>query len=239
MEFKGIRPQAIGLLAQNRFENSKAFYDAHKKAIDEGVVFPLRALVEDLRPTLEALNPDFILDPRRCLSRVRRDTRFTNDKSLYRENLWLMFRHQKNELPTPMLWFEIFPDGYTYGCGIISASPAFLESWRATIRHDPEPLIAATRRAAAKKLAPDAEYFERYKRSKAALDGITQPELVLWYDTKGPFVSRHVNGVEGLAQPEKLVRELKAAYKAAGDLYRYMLDVTTRFNAKECEHETN
>ena len=239
MVFNGITPQAIDLLALNRFEDSKAFYEAHKKEINEGVVYPMRRLAEDLRPTLEALNPDFILDPLRCLSRVRRDTRFTNDKTLYRENLWLMFRHQKNELPTPMLWFEFFPDGYSYGCGIISTSPSFLEAWRAAIRRDPEPLIAATRQAAAKKLTPDPEYFERYKRSKAAADGITAPELVLWYDAKGPFVSRRVNGIERLNEPQKLVRELKAAFTAAGDLYRYMLDVTTRFNARGCEDEND
>lgn len=237
MEFNGIAPEAIGLLAQNRFENSKTFYDAHKKEINEGVVTPMRRLVEDLRPTLEALNPDFILDPMRCLSRVRRDTRFTNDKTLYRENLWLMFRHQKNELPTPMLWFEFFPDGYNYGCGIISTTPAFLEAWRAAIRHNPQGLIAATCKAAAAGLVQDPEYYEHYKRSKAALDGITDPALVMWYDAKGPFVSKRVEGIERLNRPRALVNEVRRAYEAAGNLYRYMLDVTTRFNARGCTDE--
>lgn len=237
MEFNGISAEAIGLLAQNRFENSKAFYEAHKKEINEGVVYPMRRLVEDLRPTLEAINPDLILDPLRCLSRVRRDTRFTNDKTLYRENLWLMFRHQKNELPTPMFWFEFFPDGYSYGCATVSSTPAFLEAWRAGIRRDPLPLLDAVRKAATKGLAPGGEYYECYKRSKAAQDGISQEELIPWYDAKGPIAIRHVAGVAGLNKPRKLVSELTAAYEAAGDLYRYMLDATTRFNARECADE--
>ena len=203
MEYNGIKPEALWLLAENRFQNSKAFYEAHKKEIQEGVVFPMRRLVADLQPVLETINPDMILDPVRCLSRVRRDTRYTADKSLYRENLWLMFRHQKNDLPTPALWFEIFPDGYRYGCGILSTTPAFLEDWRRTLRTDAAPLLAAAKQAFDAGLSMDTE---RYKRSKAESDGIADPEIAAWYDAKTLFVSRHVNGIARLGKPRALVR---------------------------------
>lgn len=228
MEFNGIQPEAVCLLAENRFQNSKIFYEAHKKEIQEGVVLPLRRLASDLRPVLEAINPAFLLDPQRCLSRVRRDTRFTNDKSLYRENLWLMFRHQKNDLPTPMFWFELFPDGYCYGCGILSTTPAFLEDWRRTLKADAAPLLAAAKEAFEAGTVFDGE---RYKRSKAATDGITDPDAALWYDAKALFVSRRVNGIRRLSQPRALLRELTGAYEAMSGLYRYMLAQTQRYNA--------
>ena len=234
MNYKGITPEAIFLLAENRFNNSKAFYEEHKKKINEGVVYPLRALVTDLQPTLERINPDFILDPVRCLSRVRRDTRFTADKSLYRENLWLMFRHQKNQLPTPVLWFEFFSDGYDYGCGIISSSPAFMEYWRKYIKKRPLPLLSAYEKV---KDAGLSMNNERYKRSKAAVDGITDPDLAEWYDSKELFVTRHVNGVRRLNQPKALVSELDKAYGSMEELYRYLLDVTTRFNTRGVDDE--
>ncbi len=234
MNYKGITPEAIFLLAENRFNNSKAFYEEHKKEINEGVVYQMRALVTDLQPTLERINPDFILDPVRCLSRVRRDTRFTADKSLYRENLWLMFRHQKNQLPTPVLWFEFFSDGYDYGCGIISSSPAFMEYWRNYIKERPLPLLSAYEKVKDTGLSMDNE---RYKRSKAAVDGITDPDLAKWYDSKELFVTRHVNGVRRLNQPKALVSELDKAYGSMEELYRYLLDVTTRFNTRGVDDE--
>ena len=234
MNYKGITPEAIFLLAENRFNNSKAFYEEHKKEINEGVVYPMRALVTDLQPTLERINPDFILDPVRCLSRVRRDTRFTADKSLYRENLWLMFRHQKNQLPTPVLWFEFFSDGYDYGCGIISSSPAFMEYWRKYIKKRPLPLLSAYEKVKDAGLSMDNE---RYKRSKAAVDGITDPDLAEWYDSKELFVTRHVNGVRRLNQPKALVSELDKAYGSMEELYKYLLDVTTRFNTRGVDDE--
>ena len=100
MNFNGITSDAMFLLAINRFNDDKAFYEENKEAIKEGVIVPLRKLVADLAPTMVKINPEMILDPVRCVSRVRRDTRYTHDKSLYRENLWVMFRHAKNQLPT-------------------------------------------------------------------------------------------------------------------------------------------
>ena len=230
MNFTGIKPEGLMLLAENRFNDSKEFYEAHKKQINEQVVIPMRCIVADLSGLLETINPDFILDTRRCLSRVRRDTRYTNDKSLYRENLWLMFRHQKNELPTPGFWFEIWPDGYNYGCGVRSASPRFMELWRAQIRENPNPLLGATEQAAAAGFKIDDN---SYKRSKAVADGIKNAVAAKWYDQKAPFVISSKKSVKRLNEPKKLIRELSGAYSAAAELYHYMLALTTRFNAEE------
>lgn len=214
------------LLAENRFNDSKPFYEQHKAQIKELVVDQMKALLDDLFDTLVEINPDFILDPVRCISRVRRDTRFTHDKSLYRENLWMMFRHQKNHLPTPMLWFEFFPDGYSYGGGIISATPEFMEFWRKNIRESSVRLTDATEKALAAGFSMDGE---RYKRSKAAMDGITGIAGE-WYDVKEPFMSVHFDGIADLAVPEKLEKKLIDGYNALEPFYRYALGLTERFN---------
>ena len=69
MEYKGITPEALFLLADNRFRNSKEYYESRKEEIKSGVT--------ELMNTI----------PTRMVSRVRRDTRYTNDKSLYRDNM--------------------------------------------------------------------------------------------------------------------------------------------------------
>lgn len=228
MNFKGITKEGVMLLAENRFNNSKAFYEEHKPQIKALVTDPMRMLLDDLFDTLVDINPDFILDPVRCISRVRRDTRYTRDKSLYRENLWMMFRHQKNELPTPMLWFEFFPDGYDFGGGIISASPAFMEFWRKNLRTDP---IGAEQAVAA---ALDAGFKidgDSYKRSKADADGISGLAGEL-YDLKQPFLSVHTSGISNLSKPKKLEKQLIDGFCALRPFYDYCLRLTSRFNCE-------
>ncbi len=228
MLFKGLSPEGIYLLAENRFNDSKEFYEANKPKINELIVYQLRALVDDLFDTMVEINPDFILDPVRCISRVRRDTRYTHDKSLYRENLWIMFRHQKNFLPTPAFWFEFFPDGYNYGCGIMSASPAFMEHWRRAIRENPEIIEAAVQPALDLGFALDTEC---YKRSKAEQDGIGGLAGKL-YDLKAPFISTHTDGIANLNKPKKLEKELIDGYKALTPFYDYCLKLTENFNCE-------
>lgn len=228
MLFKGIKPEGIYLLAENRFNDSKVFYDEHKPQINELVIHPLRALLDDLFDTLVEINPDFILDPVRCISRIRRDTRYTHDKSLYRENLWMMFRHQKNYLPTPMLWFEFFPDGYNYGGGIISASPAFMEHWRTAIRENPENIEVAVQPALDAGFEIDGNC---YKRSKAEADGITGTAGEL-YNLKSPFLSVHIDTIANLNKPKKLEKQLISGYEALTPFYDYCLKLTKSYNCE-------
>ncbi len=228
MLFKGISPEGIYLLAENRFNDSKTFYELNKAKINELTVHQMRALLDDLFDTLVEINPNFILDPVRCVSRVRRDTRYTHDKSLYRENLWLMIRHQKNFLPTPCFWFEFFPEGYTYGCGIISATPTFMANWRQAIKSNPERIEATVQTALDAGFALDGEC---YKRSKAEADGITGLAAKL-YDLKSPFISHTVKGIANLNKPKKLEKELIDGFKALTPFYDYCLTLTENFNCE-------
>ena len=45
--FAGITPDAMWLLAENRFHDSKSFYEEKKPQIQAQVLRPLRALLED------------------------------------------------------------------------------------------------------------------------------------------------------------------------------------------------
>lgn len=226
MQYTGISPESVFLLAENRFNNSKSFYESHKQQIKDGVLIPLRQIVDDLSDVMLDMNKDMILQPMRCISRVRRDTRFTHDKSLYRENMWIMFRHQKNYLPTPVLWFEFFPGSYNIGCGIISTTPAFMEFWRKKIVKKDKALLTAVRKAEAAGLTPE---HDLYKRSKAEADGISG-KLKPWYDSKSVFISNHTEGLGDLNDPELLISKLRAAYSAAAPFYKFCLDITTEYN---------
>ena len=44
MKYDGIFPETLALMAQNRFENSKAFYEEHKQELKDGFTVPLRQI---------------------------------------------------------------------------------------------------------------------------------------------------------------------------------------------------
>lgn len=48
--FSGIRPEAIWLLAENRFHDSREFYEEHKAQLKTQIVEPLRAWWKTWRP---------------------------------------------------------------------------------------------------------------------------------------------------------------------------------------------
>lgn len=117
MEFTGFCPQGLDLLIENRMMNSHAFYEAHKAEIKKLAIEPFYALCERMTDDMLKIDPYFVTIPSRMVSRVRRDTRYTNDKTLYRANLWLYFRRKRAQYEdVPFFYVEVHPDFWSYGC---------------------------------------------------------------------------------------------------------------------------
>ncbi len=117
MEFKGFSPQGIDLLAENRMMNSSVFYEEHKAQIRELAVLPFYRLCQDIAEDMLRIDPAFVVTPSRMISRVRRDTRFSKDKTLYRANLWIYFRRPRERFEdVPFYYMEIGPEFWRYGC---------------------------------------------------------------------------------------------------------------------------
>ena len=108
--FNGITPKAIELLSENRFNDSKAFYEEHKEELKQLATIPMRQIVLDLAEMMTELDDKMYTDPVYTVSRIRRDTRRSKSKMMYRENLWLMLRRHKKQYPcAPFFWFEFSP----------------------------------------------------------------------------------------------------------------------------------
>ena len=114
--FKGITPESIELLCQNRFNDSKAFYEEHKEELKQGITVPMRQIVLDLSDLMIDIDDMMMTDPVRSVSRIYRDTRGNRNKIKYRENMWIFFRRYKNEFPgAPFYFFEFYPNSFGYG----------------------------------------------------------------------------------------------------------------------------
>lgn len=115
--FTGFKPEGLDLLIENRLMNSKEFYEAHKDRIRREVLEPFQALCLRMAPVMTEIDPLFVTIPSRMVSRVRRDTRYTKDKTLYRANMWLFFRRPREQHEAvPFYYMEVTPDYWGYGC---------------------------------------------------------------------------------------------------------------------------
>ena len=86
------------------------------------------------------IDGEFITEPRvdKTISRIWRDTRYTHDPSLYRENMWIIFkRGRMHTTEFPGIYFEITPDGFGYGCGFYHASTSYMNTLRKSILEAP------------------------------------------------------------------------------------------------------
>ena len=129
-------PQTLDFLAENKLRNDKQWYQEHKPQFKQNVFEPLAELVTQLAPVIHEIDPMLIAEPKtgKSISRVFRDTRFTKDPSLFREEMWCVFtRDKKAYTSAPGFFFELSPDGFRYGCGYFDAPPKVMDAMRTLI----------------------------------------------------------------------------------------------------------
>jgi uncharacterized protein (TIGR02453 family) len=93
--FSAFPPATRKFLEGIAANNSKEWFEANRALYEEGYIAPARAFVEAVGPALRTLSPEARFEPKvnGSIGRVNRDTRFSKDKRLYKDNLDLFFWH--------------------------------------------------------------------------------------------------------------------------------------------------
>lgn len=219
--FQGITPEAMWLLAENRFHDSKSYYEEHKPEIRRQVVQPLRDLVEDLAPAMLAIDPRIVVAPgtNGTVSRVRRDNRFTRDKSMYRENMWIAFQRDKKIWAfSPGFFMDISAAQSLWGIGFYQAPPAFLQFLRRRVDERPGPFVKAMQAADAAGFVSDGTPYARPKKPAAP--------AALWplYNCKSVDMVKYEQGPAFFGDA-RLVDTLREGFAALAPLYQRLMEV--------------
>lgn len=131
MNFSEFTPDMLSFLAENHLQNSSTWFEEHRKEYKKLVVEPFYHLIERMLPHMLEFDDQIVSVPSRILSRIRRDTRFTTNKDLYRDHAWLMFKRPKQRIGNSLtIYFEITQEGFGYGIGYYNAPRAVLEQVR-------------------------------------------------------------------------------------------------------------
>ncbi|MDR1927781.1 MAG: DUF2461 domain-containing protein [Oscillospiraceae bacterium] len=229
MEYRGITAKGFLLLAENRFRNSQAFYEEHKAHLKQLAVEPMRQIAQALCGDMAALDDRMVLQPSRMVSRLRRDTRFTNDKALYRSNMWCMFRHPRDETaPSPCFWFEVVPEEGNWSCGIfvMNNAPRFMAFLRQRIGEERVAFLHAAEAARALGAHLEIDAFKKERVPEA------DPQLKPFLNAKSFHFMFSSNDLSVLGDA-RIIALLRAQYQAYAPLYRLLLDWTQAFSAGE------
>ena len=142
-------PELFAFLADLRDHNDRDWFKANQARYEQDVLEPALDFVADMSPRLDAISPHFVADPRRSggsLFRIHRDTRFAKDKSPYKTNVGINFRHERGRAaPAPGFYLHLAPGESFAGIGIWHPDTPTATRIRQAIAADGDRWVAATR----------------------------------------------------------------------------------------------
>lgn len=217
--YKGITPETVELLAINRFNDSKPFYEEHKQELKDGATIPLRQIVLDMSDIMYEIEPLADMNPIYVVSRIRRDTRRSKDKMMYRDNLWLMMRRNKAAYPfAPFYWFEFSPMGYMYGLGMWTAKPSQFDYVRGLILEQPNRWLDAVKATKDAGLNFNVTDFYKKDRIPDAPDNL-KPYL----NAKNMEFSYWNSNLENIGTT-KIIDELRLMMDLSSPMYKFLIE---------------
>ena len=213
-------PQTFDFLMENRFMNSKEWFLEHKPVYNEHVLKPLTELAIEMAPAIEKLDPTIVTSPKinKVLSRIYRDTRYSKDKMLFRESIWLSFKKDKKHFPHyPEFFVVMTPQHLVYGCGYYWMMPETVKAMRELIESNHPAWQKAL------KAYENQDVFtledDKYKRSKYP----AYPENIRnWLDSRNICCVKETTDFD-LVFSDKLGRKLCEDLKLMKDVYDFLV----------------
>ncbi|MDG2013333.1 MAG: DUF2461 domain-containing protein [Pirellulaceae bacterium] len=120
--FTGFQPTLMAFLKELQRNNRREWFADHKQRYETEVLFPTLGFVEAFQPLLKKISPCFVAVPKRVggsVMRIYRDTRFSKDKTPYKINVGIHFRHQLGkDIHCPGFYLHLEPRNCFCGAGI-------------------------------------------------------------------------------------------------------------------------
>ncbi len=140
--FEGFPKDAVKFLKQLGKNNNRDWFAKNKPRYEELVLNPALELVTDIQGPLKKVTPHFLAVPKKSggsLMRIYRDTRFSKDKTPYKTNVGIHFRHEAGKnVHAPGFYFHIDPKEIFVGAGIWHPDNPTLTQIRTLIDDDPK-----------------------------------------------------------------------------------------------------
>lgn len=214
--FTGFTDETVDFMWGIRFNNERSWFEAHKDIYVTQFYEPMRELGDEIYAFIQEKRPDYGLI--RKVTRIYRDARRLHGRGPYKESLWFSVEQPAEQWTAkPTFWFELMPEGWTYGLGYYMPKPLTMAKLRARIDRDPGAMEKLTRQ-----LSRQQEFAlesQDYKKPRGqAPSAILEP----WYRVKS-FSICHEDKLTDELFCRDIVERLKAGYEWLLPWYDYFV----------------
>jgi uncharacterized protein (TIGR02453 family) len=220
--FRGFPADAFQFLAELALNNEREWFEANKDRYEQSVREPALAFIRAMRPKLAKIAPHFLCVDKKAggsLMRIHRDVRFSKDKSPYKTNVGIHFRHEsEDDVHAPGFYVHVAPDGCFVGIGMWGPEPPALAKIRARI--DAEPKVW-------KKAIGNKKFAEAFTRGGESLKrppkGFAEDHPFL-EDLKRKHHIATANLEPGQLQDAKAIDRLATLFALGSDYIRFQCE---------------
>jgi uncharacterized protein (TIGR02453 family) len=126
--FSGFSKEGIQFLRALARNNNREWFQPRKPVFDEQVKKPMYELVDAVNTAMKRFAPDYVTDPAKAVYRLYRDTRFSKDKTPYKDHIAASFRHRflAGEGGGAGFYFAVSHKNVAIGGGVYMPAPETL-----------------------------------------------------------------------------------------------------------------
>ena len=208
--FTGFPRDSVKFLRALGKNNTAAWFKAHREDYEAALLEPCKDFVGAMAPHLAKISPGINAVPKvgKSIMRINRDTRFSKDKTPYKD--WLGLWFWEGDGPSrecPGFYFGLGTTGFVIGAGMHMFGPAHLAIYRAAAGNATtgKALAAAVRKVEKKGYEVGGAHYKKVPRGFAPdhanadllrHNGLTAGRNVgLPDDLFGPDAARYCSGV--------------------------------------------
>ncbi len=215
--FTGFPETTIQFFLGLRFNNHITYFEEHKEEYLLHVQAPFYAFIEEMAPHMREIDSAMEVRPAKCLARIRRDVRFTKDKSPFRDHLWLLFRKAAEPREgSLMFWFEVSPESTGWGMGFWGENRPVFDLMRRRMAANPQAFsdLLESCKLNERKLQMGGESFKRMEVPEQI-----PSSLHPWYKAKELYIHQSETQLHWIYSRD-IVDRVARDYKAMIPLYK-------------------
>lgn len=218
-------PKVFEFLRELEANNEKAWWEDNKDRYIETIREPALEFIADFGERIEKISPHFEADAKTVggsLMRPYRDMRFTSDRTPYKTNVGIQFRHEAGkDVHAPGFYLHIEPKACFAGVGLWRPEAKVARQIRQGINDDP----AAWKQAVKGKAFSDAwslsqDDEDRLRRTPKDLD----PDHPYVDDLRMKSFTAGSRLTQAQVTSSSFDSELAAMYKKAGPFTAFLCD---------------
>jgi uncharacterized protein (TIGR02453 family) len=135
--FEGFGPETIEFLVDLSNHNRREWFQENRQRYEDHFLAPAQAFIRAMKPHLAKIAPSLEASDKKqggSLMRIYRDVRFSKDKSPYKTNIGIHFRHVLGkDVHAPGAYVHVGVDGCFFGLGVYRPPSADLRRIREKI----------------------------------------------------------------------------------------------------------